>query len=69
MKTGFANRSTMRRLSRYAVGVYDGDIKALLGSGKVETLAVDLFVLVDGTCYSDQRGLDLKIEEGKGIFL
>ena len=69
VKTGFANRSTMRRLSRYAVGVYDGDIKALLGSGKVETLAVDLFVLVDGTCYSDQRGLDLKIEEGKGIFL
>ena len=56
-------------VSRYAVGVYDGDIKALLGSGKVETLAVDLFVLVDGTCYSDQRGLDLKIEEGKGIFL
>ena len=69
VKTGFANRSTMRRLSCYAVGVYDGDIKALLGSGKVETLAVDLFVLVDGTCYSDQRGLDLKIEEGKGIFL
>ena len=56
-------------VSRYAVGVYDGDIKALLRSGKIETLAEDLFVLVDGTCYSDQRGLDLKNEEGKGIFL
>ena len=69
VKTGFANRSTIRRLSRYAVGVYDGDIKALLRSGKIETLAEDLFVLVDGTCYSDQRGLNLKNEEGKGIFL
>ena len=69
VKNGFASRLTMRRLSRYAVGVYDEDRNTLLRSGRVEPLAEGLLLLVDGSCYSEQRGLDLKIEEGEGIFL
>lgn len=69
VKEGFANRATFRKLARFSVGVYDADLKALLRSGKAEPLDEDLYLLVDTSCYSEQRGLDLEIEEGSGIFL
>ena len=69
VREGFANRATFRKLARFSVGVYDADLKALLRSGKAEPLDEDLYLLVDASCYSEQRGLDLEIEEGSGIFL
>lgn len=69
VKEGFATRATLRRISRCTVGVYDADLKALLRGGKVEPLADNLYVLIDATGYSEQRGLDLRVAEGEGVFL
>lgn len=69
VQSGCASRAALRKLSRYTVGVYDEDLKALQRSGKIKAIGDDLFLLEDKSCYSEQIGLNLAIGEGEGIFM
>lgn len=68
LRIAHATRGTMRRLSRYSVSLYEDDIKRLLSAGAIEPLAENLFLLVDEARYDDQVGLDVRTQEGSGIY-
>ena len=70
LRTGEISRGGMRRVRRYGVGVYDGDCTKLRDAGAIEALEglERTYVLVDEGRYRDDVGLDLQVEEGKGIF-
>ena len=70
LRAGEISRGGMRRVRRYGVSVYDGDCTKLRDAGAIEALEglERTYVLVDEGRYRDDVGLDLQVEEGKGIF-
>jgi len=62
------SRSLMRQLGRYSVGVYPPHFRDLLGAGALKQLTTDSAILKDESLYSDDTGLVLSLEEGKGLF-
>lgn len=70
LEEGRATRSTLRRLARYSVGVYETDYKQLIETGALDFVHGDVCVLMDRSLYSDEIGLDPKAAtEGRGLFL
>ena len=70
LHAGEISRGGMRRVRRYGVSVYDGDCTRLRDVGAIEALEglERTYMLVDEGRYRDDVGLDLQVEEGKGIF-
>lgn len=69
LRTGFATRSDMRRLSRFSVGLYDADIKALLSVGALMLIEEGTYLLIDPDLYRKETGLDVGEAGGKGIVI
>ena len=69
LRAGFATRADMRRLSRFSVGLYDADLKALASVGAVEAIRDGTYLLLDKSLYRENTGLDVSEAGGKGIFL
>lgn len=68
LRRGHASRGTMRRLSRFGAAVYERDLRDLYRDGAVE--CVDgTFVLLDGSRYREDVGLDLRADGEGGVFL
>ncbi len=63
VRAGFASRADLRRLGRYGVQFYDGELKELLKTHSVEPVG-DAYLLTDLSLYdAKERGL-LHIDEG-----
>ena len=58
----------MRRLGQYAISVYEGGIRSLFSAGAIEEVAEGTYLLVDESLYSEETGLSLSPEMGKGLF-
>lgn len=67
LREGVATFGAMRRLARYAVNLYDNDIKAMKGA--IELISGDTYVLLDRSLYREDTGLDASDGGGKGLFM
>lgn len=67
--TGRASRYTMRRLSRYGVGVYKQDRDALWDEGAIEAVGENVYLLRDQSRYDNGAGLSLQTKPGEAVFL
>ena len=61
------NRTLMRKLGQYAVGVYPKHYRDLQAAGALHEIAENAAVLEDTRLYSKETGLALTIEEGQGL--
>lgn len=69
LASGHANRHTMRRLSRFAVGVYKQDLDRLWRSGTIEEMGENVYLLRDSSLYKEDVGLCLNETQGEAVFL
>ena len=75
LQDGECSKSLYRKLSRYAVSVYDKHYQALYDAGalmtarEIPTLDDDSAILTDLTLYSETMGLSLEPETGKAEFI
>lgn len=63
------NRSLMRRLGQYSVGVYPQHYRRLLETGATEKLFENAAVLRDLSLYSEETGLSFGVKEGQALIL
>ena len=63
------NRALMRKLGKFAVGVYPNHYQELRDSGALREIAENAAVLEDLRLYNDETGLALTREEGQGLFI
>lgn len=66
---GRASRYTLRRLSRYGVGVYKQDRDSLWDEGAIEAVGENVYLLRDQTRYDSSAGLSLRATPGEAVFL
>ena len=59
IRNGSARRNDWRMLSRFAVSLYDKDVRFLDSAGVIDVLADGILVLLDKECYRENVGLDL----------
>ena len=59
----------MRKLGKFAVGVYPNHYQELRDSGALREIAENAAVLEDLRLYNDETGLALTREEGQGLFI
>lgn len=69
MTLGIANRADYRQAGKYSVNVYEDHFKALVASGDVQLLDESGGILMNLEMYHREKGLSLKAESGKIIFL
>lgn len=67
VREGYANRATIRRLSRVSISVYEQVKKALWERGAIEQLDENRFILLDDSLYDPNRGLDLSALSSKEL--
>ena len=68
LEYGECNRDLMRRIQQYAVNIYEKDYKALYDIRAIKLLDEEIAVLSDMSRYSQEVGLNVNIQGGKGIF-
>ena len=68
LREGKPSRSSMRRLARFGVGVYENEVRELCSAGAVEPLAEGTYLLLDEGLYRLDVGLDISDVGGKGLF-
>lgn len=68
LRSATASRTNMRRISRYSVSLYENDVRRLMAAGAVEPIGDSLFNLLDRARYDEETGLDVKTEEGGGLY-
>lgn len=66
---GKLDRNGYRKLGQYGVNVYPEHLKALWDAGCLERAGDSEYVLRDMTKYSDDTGLQMDVDTGKGIFV
>ncbi len=69
LKLGLRSRSLLRKAGQYMVSVYTNQWEKLNDTGKIEMLDDEIYLLNDFTSYSMETGLDIRMEDGLGIFL
>lgn len=69
LKLGLRSRSLLRKAGQYMVSVYNKQWKQLQDTSKIEMLDDEIYLLNDFTLYSMETGLDIRMEDGLGIFL
>lgn len=65
LRSGTFSKGLIRKLSKYSVGLYPNQIKALVGS-VISPISEGLYLLNDEDDYLEQTGLDLQATGGKG---
>lgn len=68
LREGERNRALLRSAGHYSVNVYDSHYKALNGMGIIECLDMEIAILRELSSYSEETGLTLTPEGGKGLF-
>ncbi len=68
LERGIAARSSMRRISRYSVPLYQHDIDTLRSEGAIHEVTEGLYVLDDESRYDEKTGLDLSSRSGEAFF-
>lgn len=68
VRLGVASRRDWRMLSLYTVSIYASDVRALDEAGAIEMLTPDTYLLLDGSYYREEVGLDLSKEGGGALF-
>ena len=66
---GVHNRQLLRKASQYSVAVYPQHFQALYDAGDIELIEEESAVLNNLTLYSEDTGLSLEADYGKGWFI
>jgi CRISPR-associated endonuclease/helicase Cas3 len=69
LRQGERSRNLFRHLAQYGVSVYDQHFQALYDAGDLDLLDDEFAVLVNLELYSEQTGLSLEADCGKGLFV
>lgn len=65
---GQAPQGSMRRMSRYGVGLYESDIRSLCDAGAITPIIKGVYLLIDKSLYRQDVGLDVSDIGGKALF-
>ena len=68
LREGKASRSSLRKIARFGVNVYENEIKELRSAGAVELVKENIYLLLDESLYRNDVGLDTSDAGGKGLF-
>ncbi len=68
LELGIVGKGSIRRVSRYSVGLYAHDIEVLRDEGAISELTSGLYVLDDLSRYSETTGLDIGSKGGEAFF-
>lgn len=66
---GFANRQDYRQAGQFGVTVYDRHYQALVSAGDVKPVDEGSGILTNPSLYSEEMGLSLEADTGKGEFI
>lgn len=69
LRSGAGGRRLLRQLGQYSVSVYEKHFAALEAAGDLEVLENGAAVMRNGALYSDETGLSLEADAGKGLFI
>ena len=69
LRSGERSRDLYRRLGQYGVSVYEQHFNALDQAGDLERLEDGSVILSNLDLYSEDTGLSLKADSGKGLFI
>lgn len=69
LREGLATRQDMRRLGRYTVHVYRGDLQRLNDAGVLTCIEDGLYALDDMGLYDEKLGLNVAVSGGNAEFL
>ena len=69
LRDGERTSALFRQLGQYGVSIYEDHLMALYASGDVLRLDGDIYVLDHTELYSQDMGLSLKADSGKGNFI
>ena len=67
--SGEHSRNLFRQLGQYGVSVYQQHFEALDEAGALEIVSDGTAILRDLSLYSEQTGLSLELDFGKGLFI
>lgn len=67
-RQGQYTKQLIRKMGQYQVNLYERDYRAFMGAGLLETVIPNFYVLRDLKLYSEETGLDLKVDIGDAIF-
>ena len=66
---GSRERTLFRHLGEYGVSIYEQHFAALEMAGDIEVLENNVAILRNSSLYSEQTGLSLEADNGKGLFI
>lgn len=69
LRTGQYSRDLFRRLGQYSVAVYETHFAALEQAGDLESLGDGTGILWNTALYTQETGLSLDADPGKGLFV
>lgn len=69
LREGKRSRELFRELGRYGVSVYPNHFAALYNAGDLEVLEDGTAILANPALYSQETGLSLESDSGKGLFI
>lgn len=69
LRSGESSQGLFRRLGQYSVSVYEKHFTALEAAGALEVLENGAAILCDLALYSEETGLSLESDSGKGLFV
>ena len=61
LRKGEKDRSLFRKLGQYSVNVYDQQFRSLAENGRLEIISDDSAILLDSSCYNQDKGLNCDI--------
>lgn len=67
-RQGQYTKQLIRKMGQYQVNLYERDYRAFVGVGLLEMVIPNFYVLKDLKLYSEETGLDLKVDRGDAIF-
>ncbi|MEF9839563.1 MAG: CRISPR-associated helicase Cas3' [Lachnospiraceae bacterium] len=68
LRYGGPHRRVLQSLQCYTVNVYESQFDKLFGAGKLDVIQETIFALRDRECYNMDKGLELDLENGIGLF-
>ncbi|MEG0972249.1 MAG: CRISPR-associated helicase Cas3' [Lachnospiraceae bacterium] len=68
LRYGGPRRRILQSLQSYTVNIYESQFDQLFGAGKLDVIQESIFVLRDRECYNMDKGLELNLENGIGLF-
>ncbi len=69
LQSGERSKALFRKLGQYGVSVYEQHFSTLDEVGDLERLPDNTAILLNTSLYSEETGLSLKADSGKGLFI